>query len=167
MKSNFSIVVWMMVVSILLKLIVFAGNYQYTSVEQFSIFGNIFVLLTGVFLGIQQFKNRVQTKTSFLQDVKAGMRVAALYAIFITLFVYLYYSFIDNTYFSVKLSNQIQLLEQSEEGSAANIKKAKELGAFILSPFFHSTVTLIGFLILGSFYAAIITFLVRKYRHER
>ena len=162
MKSNFSIVVWMMVVSVLLKMLVYAGGYQFTNYERFAIFGNIFVLMTGIFLGIRLHKKTIQQKTEFLADFKAGMRVAAMYAIFMSLFVYIYYSFIDSSYFATKLQNQLQLAEES--GGDIDLNQIKQTGEFVLSPFFQTTITLIGFLLLGTFYASLITFFMRQVR---
>ncbi|MEQ8907564.1 MAG: DUF4199 domain-containing protein [Vicingaceae bacterium] len=158
MKSNISIVVWMMVVSVLLKLIVYSQAWQFTDYEKIAIFGNVFVLMTGVFLGIRLFKMQ-HKQTSFPQDFKAGVRVAALYAIAMTAFVYTYYAIIDPTYFDIKLEKQVALAKES----GMNLEQVKETGKFVLSPFFQSTVTLIGFLLLGSFYAGILSFLMRKF----
>lgn len=167
MKSPFSIVVWMMVVSVLLKMIVYSQSWQFTSYEQIAIFGNIFVLMTGVFVGIRMFKIQ-HTQSTFPQDFKAGMRIAALYAIAMTVFVYTYYAVIDPTYFDAKLENQIALATESnqniegEEGKI-NLNQVRQTGEVVLSPFFQSTVTLIGFLLLGSFYSGILSFLMRKF----
>ena len=167
MKSPFSIVVWMMVVSVLLKMIVYSQLWQFTSYEQIAILGNIFVLMTGVFLGIRMFKVK-HTQTSFPQDFKAGMRIAALYAIAMTAFVYTYYAVIDASYFDTKLENQIALAQENnlklegEEGKI-DLNQVRQTGEVVLSPFFQSTVTLLGFLLLGSFYSGILSFLMRKF----
>lgn len=163
MKTNFSIVVWMMVFSVLLKMLIYFFNLQFTGYERMALFGNVFILMSGVYLGIKLFKKTETNKTVFLQDVKAGMRVASLYALFMTLFVYFYYSKIDPTYFDQRLASQLSLAEEN----GANLANAKEMGEFVLSPYFQSTITLVGFLILGSFYASIITFLLRKFNFER
>ena len=107
MKSTFSIAVWMMVVSVLLKMITYVNEWQFTDYERVAIFGNVFVLMTGVFLGIRLFKRKAVDKTTFFDDFKAGMRTAAMYAILMTAFVYTYYSIIDPTYFDIKLKKSI------------------------------------------------------------
>lgn len=160
MKSTFSIAVWMMVVSVLLKMITYVNEWQFTDYERVAIFGNVFVLMTGVFLGIRHFKRKAVDKTTFFDDFKAGMRTAAMYAILMTAFVYTYYSIIDPTYFDIKLKNQLVIASENE----MDLEQVKKTGEFVLSPFFQSTITLIGFLLLGSFYSGIITFLVRKMR---
>lgn len=163
MKSNFSIVVWMMVVSIALKLGVFLSKLQFTNYERAALFANVFILMTGIFIGIRLFKRMASTPTSFLSDVKAGMRVAAMYAVFMCAFVYIYYSYIDANYFDLRLESQLALVEEN----GGDVEQARQGGKFVLSPFFQSTITLIGFLILGTFYASILTFFMRKVRGER
>lgn len=153
----------MMVFSVLLKMLVYFFGLQFTMYDHIVRFGNVFILMSGVFFGIRLFKKQEVEKTIFLQDVKAGMRIAALYAIFMTAFIYSYYAFIDVNYFNLRLDQQMAAFEGSEQEA----KKAREMGEFVLSAFSQSTVTLIGFLLLGSFYSAIITFLVRKFSFER
>lgn len=143
--------------SILLKMSIYFSGSQFSTFGRFGIFGNIFFLLTGIFLGIRLFK-KINSKTKFIEDFKAGMRIAAYYAIFMALFVYVYYKFIDPGYFSIRLSNQLELA--AEQGM--NLEQVKKTGEFFLNPFFQTTITLMGFLLLGSFYAAMLSFLMRK-----
>lgn len=158
MKTSFSIVVWMLAVSILLKMFIFSMDLQFTNYERITFFGNIFILMAGIFFGIRLFKIQSATNTSFVSDFKAGMRIASTYAIFMCAFVYLYYSMIDPTYFSSKLAAQLA----QAEGSGLDMENARKTGEFVLSPFFQSTVTLIGFILLGTFYSSILPFLMRK-----
>ena len=101
-----------------------------------------------------------------MADVKAGIKVAGMYAVLMSLFVYLYYSFIDPSYFPLKIEEQMRLLEESGRASGDELVKSRETAQFILAPYFQSTVTLILYLLLGTFYSSIITFFVRKVRNE-
>ena len=168
MKTHFSIVVWMLVVSIFMKMVIFAIHLQFTAYERVYFFGNLFVIMVGVFLGIRLFKSLNKEKTSFIADVKAGMKVVGIYAVLMSVFVYVYYSFIDPSYFDIKLADQISLatIHAEETGEKLSIKQIEDTGKFILSPYFQSTVTLILFLLLGTFYSSLITFFVRKVRNE-
>ena len=161
--SPFDIAVRMLLVSIIFKMIVFFASKQFTFYESIAIFINIFVLMTGVFLGIWNYRKLLNAPQSFTDYLKEGMKVAALYAILMTAFVYVYYTFIDSTYFYLKLAKQSALLEESGRATQ-EIKQATETMKVVLTPFFQSTITLIGFLLLGSFYASIITFLLRKFK---
>ncbi len=165
MKTHFSIVVWMLVVSMSLRILIFAQNWQFSSWEYLYFFGNPFVMMTGIFLGIRLYKQLNEKKTSFLSDVKAGMKVAGMYAVLMAAFAYLYYSFIDSEYLMLKLEAQIQTAIENGANDG-NVTKHRENGSFFLSAYFMSTITLVGFIILGTFYSSLITFFVRKVRNE-
>lgn len=166
MKSHFSIVIWMLGISMLMRMLVYAAGLQFTAYENIYFFGNPFIIMVGIFLGIRLFKEQMPEKTSFIADAKAGMKVVGMYAVLMSVFVYVYYSYIDPSYFEIKLGNQVDLLAENG-ASQADLKKARETGELILSPYFQSTVTLILFILLGTFYSSIITFFVRKVRNER
>lgn len=162
MKTPTSIAVWMVLISIVLKLFVFITSNQFTDIGQVAVFGNIFFLLTGIFLGIRLFKKTQlskETASSFIDDFKAGMKVAALYSVMMAAFVYIYYSFIDISYFDIKLAKQIEMAQEQN----MNLEQIKTTGEMVLSPFFQTTITLIGFILLGSFYSSILAFLMRKF----
>jgi len=165
-KNKRSIVASMLAISFLLKLSIYFNNLQFSTMDNAVLFANIFILMTGVFFGIRQFKGTREDVTSYLEDFKAGIRIAAIYAVCMSVFLYLYYAYIDPSYFEIKLQRQ---LEAAQNQDNIDLAKAKEMGQFVLSPYFQSTLSLIGFLILGSFYSAIISFLVRKFsgfRHQ-
>ena len=165
MKTHFSIVIWMLAISMLMKMIVFMMGWQFTGYEKIYFFGNLFVIMTGVFLGIRLFKSLTPNKTTFIADLKAGMKVVGMYAVLMSFFVYIYYSYINPSYFDVKLNDQLNLAENAGI-TGKDLQQRKETGKFVLSPYFQSTVTLILYLLLGTFYSSIITFFVRKVRSE-
>lgn len=165
MKTHFSIVVWMLVVSMSLRMLIFIQHWQFTSWEYLYFFGNPFIMMTGIFLGIRLFKQLNESKTSFLADLKAGMKVAGMYAVLMAAFAYLYYSFIDSEYLIMKLESQIQTVIKNG-ANQGDVLKHRENGRFFLSAYFMSTITLVGFIILGTFYSSLITFFVRKVRNE-
>ncbi|MFB1021651.1 MAG: DUF4199 domain-containing protein [Vicingaceae bacterium] len=166
MKTHFSIVVWMLVVSMAMKMVIFAGNLQFTGYERIYFFGNLFVIMIGVFLGIRLFKEMSETKTGFIADVKAGIKVVGMYAVLMSLFVYVYYTFIDPNYFPTKIDSQMAALESSGRATGNELVKSRETAQVILAPYFQSTITLILYLLLGAFYSSLITFFVRKVRNE-
>jgi hypothetical protein len=157
----------MLAVSMLLKMLVFAGGYQFTGYEKIYFFGNLFVLMIGIFMGIRLFKDQTEGITTFLADAKAGMKVAGMYSVLMSVFVYIYYTHIDAAYFEIKLADQMELMAAKDGVTPLGLEKARETGEFVLSPYFQSTVTLILYLLFGSFYSALITFFVRKVRNER
>jgi len=163
MKSIPSIIVWMMVISIFLKLLVYTANWQFTDYEKVYLFGNFFVMMWGIYSGIRLFKKNAAETTVYLADLKAGMRIASVYALIMSAFIYIYYSQIDTQYFEQKIQERIELtIKQGED-----IEQAKKSMEMVSTPFFQSTLTLIGFLILGSFYSAMLAFLIRRISRER
>ena len=86
-----------------------------------------------------------------------------LYALGMSAFLYTYYAIIDPTYFDAQLS----MVDESTMGTVAekaeNLENYKKQREFVTSPYFNSTISLVGFLILGSFYSALIAYLVRKF----
>lgn len=159
-KNKRSILASMLAISILFKMAVYFNGLQGETFDQIGRFANIFVLMTGVFFAIRLFKSQEEKPTAYLDDFKAGMRISALYALGMAAFLYLYYEFIDPQYFDLymKGSESSDLELEGEE-----LEKAQETIAFAKSAYFNSTISLIGFLILGSFYSALIAFLVRKF----
>ncbi|MAY82796.1 MAG: hypothetical protein CMP59_01550 [Flavobacteriales bacterium] len=165
-KNRRSIVASMLAISFLLKLSVYFNGLQFSTYENVTIFANLFVLMTGVFFGIRLFKSNQKEATSFFDDFKAGMRVASIYALLISVFFYVYYSYIDSSYFDIRIQTQIESMQNLDQIDKDN---AREMLDLIYSPYIWSTSSLLGYLFLGSFYSAIIAFLVRKFsgfRHD-
>jgi len=157
-KNRRSILASMLAISISFKLAVYFNGLQSTTFDNVGRFANIFILMTGVFFAIRLFKGQSEKATAYLDDFKSGMRIAALYAICMAAFLYAYYEFIDPNYFG-----ELKLTKENLEQSVEMQKKIKEGAEFVRSAYFNSTISLIGFLVLGSFYSAIIAYLVRKF----
>lgn len=166
MISNSAIAIRMTAASVFMKMIVYTMNWQQTNYEKVYFFMNVFILMTGIFFGIRNFKKMETVKTNFMEDLKAGMKVAAMYAIFLSLFMFFYYKIIDPTYFALRLEEQLNAARESNLSAGIseqiNIEQVRQTGEFVLSAFFQSTITLIGFIILGSFYSSLIAFFLRK-----
>lgn len=164
-KNKRSILASMLAISFLFKLAVYFNDLQGTSFDKAGKFANIFILMSGVFFAIRLYKSQEKEPTPFLSDFKAGLRIAALYAICMAAFLYGYYELIDPGYFG-----PLEMPNLDEQGiSKEDQIKAREAIEFARSAYFNSTISLLGFLIMGSFYSAIIAYLVRKFsgfRHQ-
>lgn len=150
----------MLAISILFKLMVFLNGLQFETFDKIGRFANIFILMTGVFFAIRLYKVNVKESSSYLDDFKAGMRVASLYAVGMAVFLYFYYEFIDTAYFESRIG---MIKSVNSDNPDFDPAKAREMLEFVYSAFFNSTVSLLGYLLLGSFYSALIAFLVRKF----
>ena len=158
-KTVFSTAVWFTVFSVLLKMIIFFSEQQFTDFDLYLGLGYVFLLMTAIFITIRNHKLKVGGTSAFVDDFKAGMKVTALYAILMSAFIYSYYTFIDPDYFTIMLQQKVA---EAEAAGNTNIEEVQKAGEFVLSPYFQSTVSLVIFLIIGGFYSALITFFVRK-----
>lgn len=158
MKTPFSIAVWTVLASVIVKMLVFISNNQFTDIGRYAIFLNIFFIMTAVFWSIREFKKLQGSTSSFIDDFKIGMKAAAWYAILLSVFVYFYYSTIDSSYFPTLMQSRMELAKEA----GVDMNQAKATAEVVLSPFFQSTITLIGFLLMGAFYSALITYFMRK-----
>lgn len=158
MKSPFSIAVWAVLASVIVKMLVFVTGNQFSDIGRYAIFVNIFIIMIAVFWGIREHKKNVGNQSTYLEDVKEGMKTASWFAIILSVFVYCYYNYIDTKYFAIRLQENLELAESQN----MDVEKARETGEIVLSPFFHTTMTLIGFILMGAFYSTLIAFFMRK-----
>src|SRR5690606_7317115 len=105
-KHAFSLAVWMTLASVVAKLILFKLDLDLQKNAMYSAFFNLLVISVGTFFAVRQFKIRAARPTKFQEDVKAGMRTAALYALLMTIFVFVYYSYIDAGFFTKMIESR-------------------------------------------------------------
>lgn len=158
-KTVFSTAVWFTLFSIIMKMVIFITGQQFTNFDLYLGVGYVFLLMTAIFITIRNHKLKVGATSAFVDDIKAGMKVTALYAIFMSAFLYAYYTLIDPDYFTIMLQQKVA---QAEAAGNTNLDQVQNAGEFVLSPYFQSTVTLVIFMIIGVFYSSLITFFVRK-----
>lgn len=164
MKHAFSLAVWMTLASVVAKLILFKLDLDLQKNAMYSAFFNLLVISVGTFFAVRQFKIRAARPTKFQEDVKAGMRTAALYALLMTIFVFVYYSYIDAGFFTKMIESRLAAARIAvEQGQEIDLEKTREFGEFIFSPKTHSTITLFGFLVAGAIYSLLITVFMRKF----
>lgn len=91
----------------------------------------------------------------------AGMQVAAIFALLIGVFTYIYYTAIDVDFMANKTASTLQKLEESG-ATPKNIRQFQKNAETIYNPYLHSTLTLFGFLILGVVYSLVVGGLIRR-----
>lgn len=158
-KSSFSIAVWFVLFSVILKMIVFVMALQFTKIDLFMSIGYVFFLMTAIFIAIRNHKIQYGGNSTFGEDFKAVMKVTAFYALLMSVFLYAYYTFIDPDYFTIMLQQKVA---EAEASGNTNIEQISKAGENVLSPYFQSTASLVIFMLVGGFYSLLITFLVRK-----
>ena len=119
------------------------------------LFHLLFILLS-VFFSIKSVAN----KNFFLENFKAGSKAALVYAISISIFVFVYYSFIDAGYF-VSMQNEI-IKTQIVNAKVNEVESIKKNIQAFFTVFNYTTITLTGFIVIGVLFSVIIS-IVKKY----
>lgn len=160
--------------AILAKLVLFQFNAEY----QYTVYSNILFLLVAIFFGIRQGMIENNGNTTYLNDVKSGARTAAVFAVIIALFAYVYYSNINPEFLQAKIDERMVLVENitpqeietlQAEGKIAQgltkedlINKELENTQNFYSPFFYATLSLIGYLLVGIVYSLFLGLILRN-----
>ena len=159
LRSSLSIAVYATLFSVITKMVIFSvdtEDYQYI---RYSTFAYLLLILLSSFGGIWLFRSKAEGVTTFIQDMKAGVRVTSLYAVLVSFFTFIYYKLIDPGFFQFKIEQAVVIASENEN---ADLDQARETAEFVFNAFTHSTFTLFAFVFLGALYSVILTWLVRK-----
>ena len=101
----------------------------------------------------------------FLKEIAGALRVMAVYAVIMIVFIVVYYAFIDTSYFPEKRADILRMAIESEPevDHAVLAQRAEEF--FSLRNF--SILLLVGFLISAGFYALFFTILKRLLMNQK
>lgn len=162
------------VAAIFAKLVLFQINAEY----QYTVYANILFLLIAIFFGIRQGMIENNGATTYMNDVKSGARTAAIFAVIIAIFAYVYYNNINPEFLQQKIDERMVLVENitpqeietlKSEGKIAQeltkedlINKELENTQNFYSPFFYATLSLIGYLLVGIVYSLFLSLILRN-----
>ena len=151
---------------IILRLLFF---YYGFGEDQYKYLVSINLLFIVLIVGFTLFNNYLQGfKPFFPTEMKTSMRSVSLYAIFLSLFIFVYYNSIDSGFFDRKLDvfryelenrdydalpdvdNPLIVLELSKTDF---IEREMEKAQSFNTPFAWSTLTLIGIMVVGLVYS--------------
>ena len=172
LKNPFQVAVAFSIVALIIKLTIFSLNLQHGDMENYIRYIYMLVLLTAVFFGIRSSKVQ-ESKTTFLQDFKAGARTAAFFALIVAGITYVYYAKIDVEFFTIK---QAPVLEELTKSTQEAIKAGVDTKDVIisnysnqlfsvrtfLSPYFQAMWTMFGLVFMGLFNALVFALLMKK-----
>ncbi|MDQ3192293.1 MAG: DUF4199 domain-containing protein [Bacteroidota bacterium] len=149
--------------SIILKLIVFITDQQFTVIGEYSTYVIFLFILLAIYLGMRQARNITNNNQSLGENINVGCKIAAINGLVMGAFIYIYYSFIDTGYFTEKIRNTLVLMIQSDNYTIEQMKEYY-INARLLffAPDKVASFTLFGYLLLGCFYAVISGFVIRK-----
>ena len=121
-------------------------------------------LLIGMFRGIDERRKLDYTETfSFPGLFKSGMSIAALFTLTYSLFLYVYLNYLDVDFKARMIKARIaEQLRDKPETSPEMIKQWTDSTANFPFVSIWILFTFIGLMVLGAFYAGIITRMMRK-----
>lgn len=138
-------------------------------------FVNMLLLLLATFFGLHAAKKAEgYPKGVFVGDFKNSMQAALTYSICISVFVLIFYNFIDTETFTFKIQQHVEQAQQFEmsdlpEGSNPQNKTREEIIAEMrtnaegmFSPNRHFLLTLLATFVLSLFYSLLVTLIYRK-----
>jgi magnesium-transporting ATPase (P-type) len=117
-------------------------------------------------------------KTHFPRELKVAMRSVSIYALLLTVFVFIFFTWIDTQYFQSKLDfyrenleatnysnlpdteNPLKVLDLSKEDF---IEREMEKVGRMNTPFAWSTLTLVGIMVVGLIYSVVLVFIRMKF----
>ena len=150
---------YMTVVAIIAKLLFFLLNLPQQTMAISAMFTNLLVVLVGSFFAVRHYK--ISNATSNIKsEIKAGMRSTTMFALFISLFVYIYYSYIDTHYFPNMIAERVALAAENPE---VDLDQVRTTGEMLFSPKIHASITLFGLTIIGAIYSIVLALLMRKF----
>jgi len=146
------------------KLILFLADLPQEQMAMFTIFVNLFIVLVGSFFTVRKFK-MITSPSDMKSDVKAGMKTTTLFALFMSVFVFIYYNYVDTHYFPQLIADRVELAtDAAVDNPDINLENVQKMGEVWFSPRTHATVTLFGLTITGAIYSFLIALLMRKVR---
>ncbi len=158
---------------IIVRLTTFLGSFG--EVYGYVLLINPLFLLLAVTFGLRASKSQSKEASSFLRDVKTGMKAGVLYALIVALFTFLYHRSIDPDFFEdrkekviVSLKKEIEHREKLKEEEkevppgTIDIEQTRQSLNTMSSPFSVMTLTLLGLITLSIIYAMVVAALDRK-----
>lgn len=101
----------------------------------------------------------------FLKEIAGALRVMAVYAVIIIVFIVVYYAFIDTSYFPEKRADILRMAIESEPDADHILLAQRAEEFFSLRNF--SILLLVGFMISSGFYALLFTILKRLLMNQK
>lgn len=173
LKNPFQIAITFALLALITKLTFFYLEIQHGEYSSYITHIYMLISLIAVFFGIRSEKiNNGGNPTSFRQDLKAGARTAAFFAILVSGITYVYYAKIDSNFFTIKkeafmeeYKKEIPKMVEAngKEQTKESIKgKILNLDA-IYTPYSQSTYTLFGLVFLGLINSITFALLMKKF----
>jgi len=143
----------------------------------YSVMLNMLLLIIAIYAGLKEFRFQ---EVPFLEMAKAGMRSAALYAVFMGLGLFMFYQFIAPDYLELRINkvHEIELADIAAKGGWEEVQKKtpelkdkdqesffeerKDTMLSLFTPWFIASTGMFVMLLLGLLYSLVATFFQRK-----
>ena len=149
--------------SIVLKLVIFFAGLQFAAVGTYDIYIIFLLVLIGVFHGMRAAKSASGNIQNLRENIHTGCKIAALNALVMSVFTYIYYRYIDTGYFPEKIKSTLLLMKKNGYSFEQMFEYSMNARLLFFAPDKVATFTLFGYLLLGGFYAVIAGFILRKF----
>ena len=145
-------------VAIVAKLVLFLLDLSQQTMAITTMFVNLLVILVGSFFAVRYFKIN-NPASDMKSEIKAGMRATTMFALFLSIFVLIYYNYIDTQYFPNMIAERVKLASENPE---IDLEQVRKTGEMLFSPRTHACITLLGLTITGAIYSIILVLLLRN-----
>ena len=142
------------------RLLLFLSGLEADRVAMFTVFANLLIVLLGTFFAVRHF-SALNRQAGLGEAVKYGMKATTMFALLMSLFVLLYYNYIDRTYFQTLAESRISMAEEAGAG-VEEMKNVRRTARMIFSPKIHAAVTMLGLTFCGAVYSFLVAYLTRK-----
>ena len=153
----------MTVCAVVIKLLFFLIGLPQQEMAMYTMFANLLVILVGSFFTVRGYKMNYPG-ADFISEFKAGMRSTAIFALLMSIFVLIYYNYIDTHYFENLIADRIQFAEQELVNNPdIDLEEVRKTGEILFTPRVHATITLFGLTATGAIYTLLLVALTRKF----
>ncbi|MEQ9064267.1 MAG: DUF4199 domain-containing protein [Vicingaceae bacterium] len=158
----FKIAGYMTLAAVAAKLLLFLIGLPQQEMAIYTMFINLLVILVGSFFTVRGY--RLATPGSTLKsEFKAGMRSVAIFSLLLSVFVLVYYNYIDTHYFEFMIDDRMALAEKELINNPdINLEQVRKTGEMLFTPRVHATITLFGLTAAGAVYTLLLVVLTRK-----
>ncbi len=162
-----TITIYLALLTIVLRLVIDTLDFDWRLI----VYVLLFAILFCCYSGIRKQRSMIESKDQLgiLLDVKAGMRVGAFYALLMSIFSYIFYSWINPAFFPSLIESRADELRAGIDSSQTTpeemeqiMTKFYEFSEFIFSAFQWATFTLFSLVFLSAFYSLIIALIAKK-----
>ncbi len=160
-QKLFNIGLLFAVAGIAVKYIVFQASLPF----EYGIYAYFLFILFALFFGMRK-AMEVEGYHGFGRLIKNGMKVASIYAVVVSIFTYIYYRFIDASFFTARIAERV--LAAKEQGmTEEQIEIIRSESSIVFSASTQSSLTLLGFMFAGLVYSLIWGFIFARIPKSR